>query len=162
MHNNGVIILFIQYKGNTSAVLIDTNNNTFHTWTFSSSAKTGYSSYLLKGGTVLRTVAHSGNQLSGAAMCGEIQKVDWNGNITWDFVYSTSTYCTHHDICPFPNGNVLLISYDVRTTSEAVQAGCSKNTSIWAEKIVEVEQTGLNTGTVVWEWKVMGSSMSEL
>lgn len=145
---------FYSAQGGTTAYLIDTNNTTYHSWTFGSSAKTGYSSYLLPGGTVLRTVARSGNQISGASICGEVQKVDWNGNVIWDFVYSSSTYVTHHDICPMPNGNVLLIAYDVKTAAEATQAGSSKNIIIWSEKIVEVQPTGTNTGTIVWEWKL--------
>jgi hypothetical protein len=144
---------FYSVQGGTTAYLIDNSKNVYHSWTFSSSAKTGYSSYLLDGGTVLRTVSHSGNQLNGSVLCGEIQKVDWDGNVTWDYVYSSSTYCTHHDICPLPNGNVLLISYDVKTATDASNAGCTLNTSIWSDKIVEVKQTGTTTGEVVWEWK---------
>ena len=87
-------------KNGTSAYLIDTNNVTFHTWTFSSSAKTGYSSYMMPGGTLVRTVARQGNQLNGGAMTGQVQKVDWNGTVIWDYVHSSSTYCLHHDICP--------------------------------------------------------------
>lgn len=141
-------------QNGTSAYLIDTNNTTYHSWSFSSNAKTGYSTYLLPGGTVLRTIARQGNQLNGAAMCGQIQKVNWSGTIIWDFVYSTSSYCSHHDICPMPNGNVLLICYEVKTPSDAVQAGCTQSITIWPEKIVEVQQTGASTGLVVWEWHI--------
>jgi hypothetical protein len=141
-------------QNSTSAHLIDTNGTTYHSWTFPSTAKTCYSSYLLQGGTLLRTVNHIGNQLTGGPMSGEFQKVDWNGNVIWDYVYSSATYCTHHDICPMPNGNVLIISYDVRTAAEATQAGCSQNIVIWSEKILEIQQTGPTTGTIVWEWKL--------
>jgi hypothetical protein len=141
-------------QNSTTAYLIDTNNNVYHSWSFSSNAKTGYSTYLLPGGTILRTIARQGNQLNGPAMCGQFQKVDWNGTVDWDFVYSTSTYCSHHDICPMPNGNVLLICYEVKTPAQAIQAGCSQSITIWPEKIVEVQQTGTNTGTIVWEWHI--------
>jgi len=141
-------------QNGTSAFLIDTNNNVYHSWAFSSNAKTGYSTYLLPGGTVARAVARQGNQLNGPAMCGQVQKVNWSGTIIWDFIYSTSSYCSHHDICPMPNGNVLLICYEVKTAAEAIQAGCSQSITIWPEKIVEVQQTGATTGTIVWEWHI--------
>jgi hypothetical protein len=140
-------------QNQTAAYLIDTNGTNYHTWTFASTAKTGYSSYLLPGGTILRSVAKTGNSFSGGPICGQIQKVDYNGNVTWDYVYSTTNYCTHHDICPMPNGNVLLIAYERKTAAEVTAAGCSTFSSeMWPDKIVEVQQTGATTGTVVWEW----------
>ncbi len=136
------------------AYLIDTNGTTYHTWTMASTSKTCYSSYLLPGGTLVRTVARTGNSFSGGPICGEVQKVDYSGNVIWDYVYSTSTYCTHHDICPMPNGNVLLISYESKTAAEATQAGSSTNIVMWPEKIVEIQPSGATGGNVVWEWHV--------
>jgi hypothetical protein len=149
----GEYTLYATQNG-TSAYLIDTNNTTYHSWTFSSSAKTGYSTYLMPGGTLVRTVAKQGNQLIGGGMTGQVQKVNWSGTVIWDYVHSSSTYCLHHDVCPLPNGNVLMISYEVKTAAQAVQAGCSQSITIWAEKIIEVEPTGSNTGNIVWEWHV--------
>ncbi len=157
------IILSAQQWGNhtlysaqngTAAYIIDTNGVVTHSWTFASTAKTGYSTYLLQGGTLLRTVARTGNSFTGGPICGQFQKIDWNGNLLWDFVYSTTSYCSHHDICPMPNGNVLVIAYEARSASEVTAAGCTQNITMWPDKIVEIQQTGPTTGTVVWEWKV--------
>jgi len=141
-------------QNSTTAVLLDTMSTpgTFHTWTFASTAKTGYSTYLLPGGYLLRTVAKSGNSFTGGPICGQVQKVDWNGNVVWDFVYSTTNYCTHHDIEPMPNGNVLLIAYERKTAAEVTAAGGSSAIEMWPDKIVEIQPTGATTGTVVWEW----------
>lgn len=139
-------------QNGTQAVLLDMAGNTFHTWSFSSSAKTGYSTYMLQGGTLLRTVSRSGNYFGGGPICGEVQTVDWDGNILWDFVYSTTDYCSHHDVCRMPNGNVLLIAYERRSSAETVQAGCTQSIEMWPDKIVEIQPVGTNGGTVVWEW----------
>jgi hypothetical protein len=139
-------------KNTTKAYLIDLSGTTYHSWTFSSSKPTGYSTYLLPGGVLLRTVARSGNYFSGGPVCGEVQKVDWNGTILWDFVYSTTEYCTHHDICPMPNGNVLLIAYESKTPSQVSAAGCSQSITMWPDKIVEIQPVGTSGGNVVWEW----------
>lgn len=137
----------------TTTYLIDTNSIVQHTWTHASTNQTGYSSYLLPGGTLLRSVKKSGTSFSGGPICGQVQKVDWNGTIIWDYVYSTTQYCTHHDICPMPNGNVLLIAYESKTAAEVAAAGCNTfSGTMWPDKIVEVQPTGATTGTVVWEW----------
>jgi hypothetical protein len=139
----------------TSTTLLDTNSGTFHSWTHSSSATSGYTPYLLPGGYLLRPVKKSGTSFTGGPICGEVQKVDWNGNIVWDFVYSTTNYCSHHDICPLPNGNVLLVCYERKTSAEVTAAGCSTFSSeMWPEKIVEIQPVGSTTGNVVWEWHV--------
>jgi hypothetical protein len=139
-------------SNSTNAYLIDTNGTTYHTWTFPSTAKTGYSSYLMPGGTLVRTVAKTGNSLSGGGMTGRVQKVDYNGTVIWDYTHSSASYCLHHDICPLPNGNVLMISYEVKTAANATQAGSSQSIVMWSEKIIEVQPTGATTGNIVWEW----------
>ena len=139
-------------QNSTSTYLLDTNGTVVHTWTHTSANKTGYSSYLMPGGVLVRAVAIAGNSFSGGPICGKVQKIDYDGNLLWDFTYSTTNYCTHHDICPLLNGNVLLISYERKTAAEATQAGSSSSIEIWSEKIVEIKPTGATTGDVVWEW----------
>lgn len=140
--------------GNTSTTqLVDTNGGVFKTWTHASNAKTGYSSYLMPGGVLWRSVINAGNQIMGGGMTGKVQKVAWDGTVLWTFTYSSATYCLHHDICPLPNGNVLLISYDVHSAAEATQAGASQNILVWSDKIIEVKPTGATTGEIVWQWR---------
>lgn len=139
-------------SNSTSSYLRDTSGTLFHTWTTPGKTN-GYSAYMLPGGTLVKGVRYSGNILSGPGpTCGEVIKVDWNGNIIWDFIYSTSTYVTHHDICPMPNGNVLLIAWEVKSNAQVAAAGGTYSGSMWPDKIVEVQPTGATTGTVVWEW----------
>ncbi len=145
---------FYSQKGSSTAYLLDTNGNVFHQWNLSNAPRTTYSAYLLEGGSIIRACTNQGNILKGGGMTGRIHKADWNGNTIWDYVYSSTTYCLHHDICPLPNGNVLMISYDVKSPTDATAAGCSKNIEIWSEKIIEVKPTGLNSGEIIWEWKV--------
>lgn len=144
---------FYSPKNTAKAYLVDMAGNNYHTWTFTSGGATGYSAYLLPGGVIVRSVVHPGNYFTGGPICGEVQKVDWNGNILWDYVYSTTAYCSHHDIHPMPNGNVLLIAYESKTPAEVTAAGCSQNITMWPDKIVEIQPVGTTGGNVVWEWK---------
>jgi hypothetical protein len=142
-------------QNSNKAYLLDLAGNEYHSWTFASNQKTAYGTYMLPGGTLVRSVSGTNSAfVGGATVSVAVQKVDWNGNITWQYNHSNTTSVLHHDICPLPNGNVLMIAYDLKTAAEVVQAGCSLNAVIWSEKIMEVEPTGPTTGNVVWEWKV--------
>jgi len=141
-------------QNSTNTYLMDTSLATYHTWTHTTANKTGYSSYLMPGGILWRSIALTTNVLTGGGMTGKVQKVDYNGTILWDYTYSSSTYCLHHDFCPLPNGNVLLISYDVKTAAEVTAAGSTFSGVVWSEKVMEIQPTGATTGTVVWEWKL--------
>jgi hypothetical protein len=138
-------------KNTTSASLIDTSSGTFHTWS-GMTGQTAYANYMLPGGTLLRTVKTTNNVFTGGGMHGRVQKVDYSGTLTWDYTYSTTTHCSHHDICCLPNGNVLLIAYELKTATDVTNAGCTFNGTMWPDHIVEVQPTGTTTGTIVWEW----------
>ncbi|HBF88521.1 MAG TPA: hypothetical protein DDX39_07760 [Bacteroidales bacterium] len=145
---------FYSPQNTATAYLIDTNGTTFKSWT-SLGSNTGYSAYLISGDTIVRSVTNTGNALSGGGLTGKVQKIAWDGTIAWTYTYSSSTYCLHHDICPMPNGNVLMISYDVKSSTQATQAGASSaSQGIYSEKIIEVKPTGASSGTIVWEWKL--------
>jgi hypothetical protein len=145
--------------GNTNTYLIDMSGSVYHTWT--SSVQTGYSCYLLANHHLLRSGSYSGNVLQGAAMTGMVQDYDWNGNLTWQYIYSTANYCSHHDIHPMPNGNVLMISYEVKTAAEVTQAGGAQSIVMWPDKIIEVQPSGSTGGTIVWEWHIWDHLVQE-
>jgi hypothetical protein len=143
--------LYSQQNGST-AILMDTNQVAFKTWSGLSS-NTTYSAYLEPGGYLTRAASNTGNSFSGGPISGRVQRHDYNGNLVWDFKYSTSDYCTHHDICPMPNGNVLVIAYERRTGTETSAMGGNSAIEMWPDKIVEIQPAGATTGNVVWEWK---------
>lgn len=140
-------------NNSATAQLVDTDAVVVKTWNLNGSM-TGYSSHMMPGGFLWRTVRYSPNSFAGGGQTGKVQKLAWDGTLLWDFVYSTTAYSMHHDICPMPNGNVLLISYEKRTAAEVTAAGSTFNGEMWPDKVVEVKPTGLTTGDVVWEWKV--------
>ncbi len=145
----------------TTATLMDTNQITVKTWS-GLPAATGYSSYLEPGGILARSAKATAPSFNGGPICGKIQKHDYNGNLIWDFTYSTTNYCTHHDIKPMPNGNVLAIAYERKTAAEVTAAGGNQNIEMWPDKIIEVQPTGATTGIVVWEWKIWDHIMQNV
>lgn len=134
----------------TRTNLLDLNNNVVKFWTHSKSG--GYSVYLLPNGDVIRPALSTGSSINGGGAAGVVQKYSWTGSLLWEYTYSSNSYRTHHDICPMPNGNVLLIAWEVKTAAQAVAAGLNHSAVIWPDHIIEVQQTGSTSGTIVWQW----------
>ncbi|MBI4721702.1 MAG: aryl-sulfate sulfotransferase [Candidatus Stahlbacteria bacterium] len=137
--------------GSTRPKLIDINGSTVNTWQCAEPTVTPV--YLLPDSTLLRPSEVAGTPMNGAAEFGRIQRITWGGTVLWDYEYYGQNYQPHHDICPMPNGNVLVICWERKTQAEAQAMGRqSISGEMWPEKIVEVEPVGATEGNIVWEW----------
>ncbi|MCA8943668.1 MAG: aryl-sulfate sulfotransferase [Planctomycetes bacterium] len=134
--------------------LVDSNSNVVHTWF--SSLRPGLSADMEADGTLLRAVDVTPFTSGGAS--GGLQRVAFDSSIRWDFRYDSGGVLSHHDLEPLPNGNVLMIAWEEKTQAEAIAAGrnpASLTPGFFRpDHIVEVQQTGPTTGTVIWEWHV--------
>lgn len=136
---------------NKTTYLIDNCGEIINKW--ESDFMPGLSAYLLEDGSLVRSVFKPGI-LFGSGLGGGVEKYDWEGNLIWSFDYIDETFHQHHDIQPLPNGNVLLLSWDARTSEEALASGKEfVGSGLLSEKIVEIEPTSDTSGIVVWEWK---------
>jgi len=144
-------ILFSPLYG-TSTYLLDNTGNINHTWP--SSYTPGAATYWLGNGTILRTIRVGFSSEGGAG--GGVQKVTWDGIVTWDFRYNTNGYRSHHDIKYLPNGNVIMIAWETKTRNQAIAAGRNPSmitgNSFMPDHIIEVKPTGSSSGDIVWEW----------
>lgn len=149
----GYTIFGPEYSRNTYLVNID--GKIVHTW--KSNYIQGFGGYLLENGEMLRLDLPFDNTVFvSGGVAGRVEKFDEDSNLLWEFEYSSSEYCAHHDIEPLPNGNVLLIAWEYKTRDEAITAGRNpdrlRSNSVWPDHIIEVEPSGSNDGTIVWEW----------
>ncbi|MCX6663868.1 MAG: aryl-sulfate sulfotransferase [Euryarchaeota archaeon] len=135
--------------------LIDSTGVVNHTW--SSSYLPGVGVRWLGDGTILRTIRVGVGPGTGGAG-GGVQKIEWDGTVVWDFRYNTNGHLSHHDVISLPNGNVLLIAWETKTSAEAIAAGRNPNyvssNGLYPDHIIEVQPTGSTSGTIVWEWHV--------
>ena len=139
----------------TETYLIDNCGKLIHSW--SSDFKPALSAYLLENGTLLRTGKVNNQTFNAGGSGGIIERIGENNEITWSYQISNNTQCQHHDIEFLPNGNVLVIVWDLKTSAEAIAAGrnpATVQTNLWSEKIIEIEPLGTNEATIVWEWYV--------
>jgi len=142
----------------TSTFLINNSGEIVHTW--ESHYRPRISVYLLENGNILRTGDLIPNPVFAMAggNGGNVEIIDWNGTVLWDFEYSTNLYCLHHDVEMLPNGNILMIAWEYKTASEAIDAGRNPNSvpmgQLWPDHIIEVKPTGQTSGDIVWEWHI--------
>ena len=126
-----------------------------HTWE-GDGVTLGNAMYLLEDGTLLRCAKAdtATNSPIGAGGGGErIQKVDWDGNVTWDYIYYDAEKRLHHDVEILPNGNILAIAWVIQDQASSIQAGRDPaNLSfgfLLNERIIEIEPTGPTSGNIV-------------
>ena len=147
---NGYALYNLQNQNTT--YLIDDAGNIAHSWSCSSSCN--YAVLLKDNGNIVRGTKYSSNQLNGAAIGGRIEELDENANVVWEYVYSNSDYCSHHDITLLPNGNVILTAWEVKSSAELTQAGYDNASSDkWPTHFVELQQNG-TSADIVWEWHI--------
>ncbi|MCB0763526.1 MAG: aryl-sulfate sulfotransferase [Flavobacteriales bacterium] len=139
-------------QNQTTTYLVDADGQIAHTWSLSSNAN--YALGLKPNGNLVRGAVHTGNVLGGAAIGGKVQEWTPGGQLVWEFVYSTSSYVTHHDLCVMPNGNVLLIAWFVQSNAQLQALGYTGTSAKWPTRIIEVQQNGTG-GEVVWEWNML-------
>ncbi len=131
--------------------LIDNCGYQIQQW--ASNYKPGLSAYLLPDGNLLRTANLNGDFNAGGTG-GRFELFSWEGELLWHWSYADSEVHAHHDIAPLPNGNFLLLAWEMHFANEAKEHGFAHDLDIWSERIVEVAIQDNNTATIVWEWRL--------
>lgn len=141
---------------NKTTYLIDNCGKYIQSWT--SSYTPGNSVYLLEDGTLLRTGNTNNSSFSNTGGSGGIiERFDWDGTLLWSYQVSEANQLQHHDIEYLPNGNILAIVWEKKTSTEATDAGRNPSylgTELWSEKIIEIQPVSTNQANIVWEWHV--------
>ena len=139
----------------TKTYLIDNCGLVVHTWE-ASNYFPGASVYLLENGNLLRTGRLAGI-FGGGGLGGRIEMFNWDDDLIWSYNYASDKYHHHHDIAYLPNGNILLLAWELFTNDEAIAAGRNPDMTdgnVWSEKVVELKPLGGNSAEVVWEWRL--------
>ena len=153
-YNEGIYDAYTLFSPSRDTYLIDNCGQLIHTW--SSNYQTGGSIYLLEDGSLLRTTKiNEYNVFDGGGIGGGVEKLDWDGNVIWSYPYNSETYHQHHDIEPLPNGNILILGWELKTEEEAINKGRDplllEDGELWPEHIVEIDPNS-DGGNIVWEW----------
>jgi len=135
----------------TTTYLVGETGQTVHIW--SSSYHPGNAVYLLEDGNILRTGNTRSSSFDTGGAGGIVQEIDADNNVVWDFEYDSDEYRLHHDIEVLPNGNILMIAWELKTSAEALAAGHNSNLlkddELWPDHVIEVNP---DANEIVWEW----------
>ena len=127
-----------------------------HTWNHVDPP--GHTLYLTDNGDLLRAAdPENNNVFTAGGRAGRVELYDWDGNLKWSYELSTATHRLHHDIEPLPNGNILMIGWELKSFDEVVAAGRDpsqlRDSVMWPDQLVEIKPGPLNAAEVVWEWR---------
>ncbi|NNM16551.1 MAG: hypothetical protein HKO56_07835, partial [Bacteroidia bacterium] len=144
---------FFSPGSSTHSYLVDNCGELINQWTASN--QPGLAAYLLPNGNILRTARIAGS-FNGGGIGGRVEMYDWNSTLIWSYDHANAQYHQHHDVEYLPNGNILILAWESRSTTEAINSGrdpnAVNNNGVWPTRITEVQPVGLNGANVVWEW----------
>ena len=84
---------------------------------------------------------------------GVFQKLDYNGDVKWNFEFYNENYHPHHDFEILPNGNILTIGWEKKSFSEGINAGrINVENEIWPLVIHEIKPPIDSDIEIVWRW----------
>ncbi|MCP3928010.1 MAG: T9SS type A sorting domain-containing protein [Bacteroidetes bacterium] len=128
-----------------------------HVWEDDVDFRPGNTAYVLDNGNLLKTKRYNLSNIDPIWAGGGgafVEILDWENNLLWSFEQNDSLRRLHHDIAPMPNGNILMISWELKTGEEVFQAGLNpalmpEQGELWPDYILEVDPS---LDSVVWEW----------
>ena len=140
-----------------AAYLVDNEGRVVHVW------KTPYAPggdlELLPNGNLLRGARDPemlGFKTGGTG--GILQELAWDGSVVWEWKLSSAERMHHHDVTALPNGNVLLLAWEVKSPEQARRAGRRveqiPEQGLWPDLVLEIEPVRPRGANVVWEWHV--------
>jgi hypothetical protein len=136
-----------------SVYLVDLDGEVVHTWEAETPT---IASHLLENGNLLRAgQAMVETPITTGGRGGLIEELAWDGTVVWRFEYANDTSLQHHDVEKLPNGNVLFLGWQRKTTEEAVARGRDPELladgELHPDSILEYDPS---IREIVWEWHV--------
>lgn len=143
-------------KHNNVIYLMDNKGRAVHSW--KSEYEPGQSVYLQPNGNLLHCCFTKNKGFTSGGEGGRVEEFDWDGDLIWEFEYSSDTYLSHHDIAPMPNGNILLLVVEKKAYEECLAAGFNpemlRDRQLFPDSVIEVQPTRPKGGKIVWQWRV--------
>lgn len=140
-------VILIQDASNNEVYLLGKDGKKVHEWSLSN--KIGNDAYLENNGKLLAILKTDNDIIKFGGSGGQIQVINPDNTIDWQFTHSTANYNIHHDIQRLPNGNILAIVWERKTALEAKEKGFKGNHDIFIESIIEIEPSSKK---IVWKW----------
>ena len=106
---------------------------------------------LLSDGKLLASLGVESPDFSFGGFGGIIQLINPDSSVDWEFTYANEEHIIHHDVEMLPNGNILAIVWDLRSTEELDAIGyLGEEEKVYTETIIEINTA---TDEIVWKWE---------
>lgn len=139
--------ILVNDAANNRVYLMDKNASLIHEWPLGSGL--GNDVFLLPNGQLLALLEADDPKIKFGGFGGKLQLLDKDGNVNWNWEYSSDNHNLHHDVEMLPNGNLIVMVWEKKTTEEAQDSGYNMANDVFPEAIIEVNP---NTNEIVWEW----------
>jgi len=134
--------------------LIDNCGNVVRKWVFETPSSYA-SAYLLPTGAVVRILAQ--DQPENANGCIELRS--WEDELLWRYCSNEENgFDFHSDLQYLPNGNFLVLSINILSAQEALEAGVNPDVlfnTYYSESLIELKPLRTDDALVVWEWQMV-------
>lgn len=157
--------IFFSPFTSTNAYMVDHCGHLVNIW--ERGTNPGISAYFLDNGLMLRTYKPNPiGPFTSASNAGGLELVDWDNNTVWSHEFNTEEWISHHDATMMPNGNILLLTWDLVYTDELIEMGREPNEIssqgfMWSERIIEVKPIGSDDMEIVWQWEIKDHYVQE-
>ena len=151
-------LTFFSPFSSNRAFLVDNCGRLINEW--NRGTRPGLAAYFLDNGQILRTYkTNPEGPFTSASNAGGIELVDWDNSTIWSYELNTATELSHHDAVFMPNGNILLLTWELVYADELIEKGRDPNEIApqgfaWNERIIEIEPIGNNEANIIWEWRI--------
>lgn len=139
--------ILINNAGTNRVYLIDKEARLLHEWKLTNNI--GNDVYLLPNGKLLACLESDNPFFTFGGQGGQLQLINPDGTVDWQFIHSTIDSETHHDAELLPNGNILAMVWERHTAEEAYQSGFMIEAEVYTEAIIEVDPV---ENEIVWSW----------
>lgn len=136
--------------------LLDNCGEVVHRWTDDPQWRPGNTAYLLPNGNLVKTKrlnVFQSDPIWAGGGGAIIEMRSWDNQLLWQFELNNATRRLHHDFKVLPNGNVIMIAWELKTGTEALQAGRDPallpQGKLWPDYILEINPLTMDT---VWKW----------
>ncbi len=127
--------------------LIDMLGRVVHRWRLSD--RPADYGYLLESGRLLVGVRTGKSPVQFGGRGGILLEMDWDGRVVWSY----EEPALHHDFCRMPNGNTMVLGWELVPPELARRvkggvAGTEHTRGVWSDYFREITPDG----RAVWEW----------
>lgn len=153
---DGYTLLYPHNQGNV--YLVNNCGQVVHCWP-DTEYLPGNAAKLMPDGSIYITKGkgdRTNRWITGSGGAIRLEHRDWDNHLLWEFTYSDSLRCMHHDFTVLPNGNIVLIAWQYKSFSQALEAGrdslLMNDCRLWVDQLVEIKPEGKSGGDIVWNW----------